>query len=95
MFKAQVLVQPNRVFEESGGFEIAALETLRASVIEGNLCQLFRQALSTHGGQEVHFLQFTDVRLATAKWRNSASADNVTVLLDNPVGMAWLAIKLI
>src|SRR5690606_1180563 len=94
MLKAEMFIQANGLFEEGGCFEVTTFKTLSVGMFKGDQRQFLRQPLSTHGGQEIHFLQLADIRLAAAQWRNAASAHDLSVLLDNPVGMAWLAIKL-
>lgn len=63
-------------------------------MFKGDQRQLFRQALSAYRWQEIHFLKFTDIRLAAKQWGNAAAAHDLAVLFNDPVGMARLAVQL-
>jgi hypothetical protein len=92
MLKAQMFIQGDSIFEEGGCFEVAAFKTLSTRVFKGQQRQFLRQALPTDRRQKIHFLEFADIRFTTAEWRNTATAHDLAVLLDNPVGMARLAV---
>ena len=89
-----MFIQADGLFEEGGRFKVAAGKTLLARVVQRHQRQLFCQSLSACRWQEIHFLQFADIRLAAAEGRHAAAAHDLTVLLDDPVGMTRLAVEL-
>src|SRR5690606_22956489 len=94
MLKAQMFIQADGLFEEGGCFEVTACKSLIAGIVECDQRQSLRQALSANRWQEIHFLQLADIRLAAAERSNAAAAHHLAILLNNPVGVARLAVKL-
>jgi len=62
-------------------------------VIQRGERQLFRHPFAAYGGQEVHLLQFTDIRFAALERGDAAAAHHLAILLNHPVGVTRLAVE--
>jgi hypothetical protein len=73
-------------------FEIASLETSTTCGVEATIQQRLPDSKSAPGGDDVHLLEFTDIRLAAFERCDSGAAEKPFPLLGDEISGSRVAV---